>query len=117
MKIDKLANPRIQWPLKLVELPGHAVDATDGGVSKHVEGGGGEVEIPETGTTSASVGDSDLDLSAVVVGGQGPAADGVAVQDVSTMVAVLITVQRGLTGWGWRWHRGRYQRVEQIRQR
>jgi len=55
------------------------VDAADGGVSEHVEGGGGEVEISEASAPSTPVGDSDGDGVAVVVGGQGLAADGVEV--------------------------------------
>lgn len=63
----------------LVEGPGHAVDATDGGVGEHVEGSGGEVEVSEAGATGTSVGNGDDDLVTIVVGGHGLATDGVEV--------------------------------------
>jgi hypothetical protein len=62
------------------------MDATNGRIGKLTEGSGGEVEIPKAGATSASVGNGNGDQTALVVGGQSPATDGIALRRMSMSV-------------------------------
>jgi hypothetical protein len=62
------------------------VDATNGGIGELTEGSRGEIDVPKAGATSASVGNGNSDRTALVVGGQSPATNGVAVQGMSMSI-------------------------------
>lgn len=92
---DEKAGGEKEGNTSLDEVPRHAVETTDGGVSDPVEGSGGEVEIP-FGTASATVGDRNGDGFTLVCDMCDSSGFVLCVKDQDLQVAVAFLLQMGL---------------------